>query len=239
MKSKEFNDKLKQYLIELDNIKNEKTIDEWAIDCLSFIGVNINKSSIKQMDGEEWKNISGYEELYKISNYGRMMSYHIDKSGRLMNLYKSTKGYKVVDLRKLGHPPRSMNISRLVALTFIPNPENKPCVNHKDGNKLNDFVKNLDWCTYSENTIHAINNDLIIFKRGKDHHAFGKCSKLHPRSKPIVSMDRNGNVIGKYESIQLAAKKINGSTGYLCKIIKENKTYKGLKWKYENECKIL
>ena len=66
---------------------------------------------------------------------------------------------------------KNRNVHRVIAETFIPNPNNLPCVNHKDGNKLNNSVDNLEWCTHSENTIHAYQTGLEQPMCGEQHHA--------------------------------------------------------------------
>lgn len=76
-------------------------------------------------------------------------------------------GYKVVALYK-NNKSTAKTVHRLVALAFIPNPENKPCVNHIDGNKQNNNIENLEWVTYSENTIHSFQNGLQISLKGED-----------------------------------------------------------------------
>lgn len=75
-------------------------------------------------------------------------------------------GYRHVILNR-----KNKNVHRVIAETFIPNPNNLPCVNHKDGNKLNNQVTNLEWCTYSENTTHAYRIGLEQIQCGEQHHA--------------------------------------------------------------------
>jgi hypothetical protein len=130
------------------------------------------------MLNEEWKDIKGYEGIYKVSNYGKIKNirlykhyYHtqnnkIYKDYRLIDKYKSfrqnkilinssnDKGYFIISLCK-NNISKTNRIHQLVAQHFIPNPDNKPCVNHKDGNKQNNNVSNLEWCTHKENMIHA------------------------------------------------------------------------------------
>ena len=95
---------------------------------------------------EIWKDIKGYEGLYQISNLGNVKSLKTNK-----NLYYSkSRNYLRVSLNKNGIR-KGCSIHRLVAQTFIPNPNNYPCVNHKDCNGNNNKVNNLEWCTYKQN----------------------------------------------------------------------------------------
>lgn len=86
---------------------------------------------------EEWKDIQGYEGAYKVSNTGKIMSLNYHGSGKSKELISSKpkKGYPYVGLCK-GGKVKSFKVHRLVAQAFIPNLDNKPCVNHKDGNKI-------------------------------------------------------------------------------------------------------
>ena len=107
-----------------------------------------------------WKPIKGYEGMYEVSSHGAVRSCErITADGK----HLSTKilhggcypnGYEFVCLRKDGHNRNKMT-HRLVAEAFIQNPDKSPCVNHKDGNKHNNDVTNLEWCTYSQNRKHA------------------------------------------------------------------------------------
>lgn len=115
---------------------------------------------------EVWKQILGYENMYEVSNQGRIRSLpryvkDIKKKrtrffkGRFINLsYDSNTGYFKVQLSK-DNVKNKVFVHRLVASAFIPNPENKPTVNHKDGVKINNYIDNIEWCTYSENTLHS------------------------------------------------------------------------------------
>ena len=119
---------------------------------------------------EIWKDIEGYEGLYQVSNMGsvktlRRIVAHSTGHNKILNekvlkggIYPN--GYKFVCLRK-ENTNKNIMIHRLVAQAFIPNPNNKPQVNHKDGNKLNNCVSNLEWCTPSENLKHAIDIGLV------------------------------------------------------------------------------
>lgn len=115
---------------------------------------------------EEWRDIAGLEGRYQVSNLGRVKSldreeYRRDANGgyatfkykgKVLSLVKSSHGYAIVPLGK-NKPFNSVH--RLVAGAFIPNPENKPFINHIDGDRLNNMVSNLEWCTNQENQIHA------------------------------------------------------------------------------------
>jgi len=115
---------------------------------------------------EYWKDIEGYEGNYQVSSTGKIRSVQrIVKRGnnfkpvceRLLR-YRVNKGYAYVVLSLRGKT-RTVWIHKVVASTFIPNPNNFPCVNHKDENKLNNCVENLEWCTWSYNNSY---NDLRI-----------------------------------------------------------------------------
>ena len=101
---------------------------------------------------EEWRDIPGYESFYQVSNLGNVRSIRFNKI-RNMKSWDS-HGYRAVELC-MNNNRYTVGIHRLVALTFIPNPENKPEVNHKDRNKSNNNVENLEWVTQSENVAHA------------------------------------------------------------------------------------
>lgn len=108
---------------------------------------------------ELFKDIKGYEGLYQISNLGNVKSFKPVSNGRnLKPVYR--KGYATITLRKNG-VSKIHRIHRLLAEAFIPNPKNLAEVNHIDGNKLNNNLSNLEWCTHLENMRHAFNTGLV------------------------------------------------------------------------------
>lgn len=119
---------------------------------------------------EEWLPVVGFEDIYEISNLGEIRSVNrliprpgitgdINRSGQLMTPHVTPKGYLRLQLSKNGtHANRMVHI--LVAEAFVPNPDGKPQVNHKDGHKQNNRYWNLEWCTPSENLQHAYDNGL-------------------------------------------------------------------------------
>lgn len=111
------------------------------------------------------KDIEGYEGLYSVTENGEVFSYRL---GKMLSISKNPKRYPRVSLTKDG-VSKGYNVHRLVAKTFIPNPDNKPCVNHIDGVKTNNKATNLEWCTYKENISHAVANGLHRAVSGEQH----------------------------------------------------------------------
>ena len=109
---------------------------------------------------EVWKDIKDYEGKYQISNLGRVRSliYKNNANGKIysrikiLKAFKDNKGYKRIYLKMWKR--KNAQIHRLVAQAFIENPNNKPQINHKDKNKENNNVNNLEWVTNSENQLH-------------------------------------------------------------------------------------
>ena len=151
---------------------------------------------------EIWRDIKGYEGLYQVSNLGRVRS--LDRfisqknnsgpykrliKGKLLKNGKNSQKYLLVVLSKPNNKPKVIHIHRLVAEAFIPNPENLPCVNHKDEDKQNNMVENLEWCTYKYNNNYGT-----------------KTEKLR---KPIIQVDKNNNIVKFWESAS-EVMRING-----------------------------
>ena len=112
---------------------------------------------------EEWRDIEGYEDWYEISNLGRVRS--IDNR-KILKTNFSKDGYERVTITK-DKITRNMSIHRLVAKAFIPNPYKLPQVNHIDGDKTNNNVDNLEWCTNQENHNHKMKNGLNVSLKGE------------------------------------------------------------------------
>lgn len=103
---------------------------------------------------ETWKYISGFEGIYQVSNLGRLKSFKAEPNGRVLKNTNANGDYISVVLQ-YKNKIRYVRMHRLVAEAFIPNPENKKCINHKDFNKQNNAVGNLEWVTFKENSAHA------------------------------------------------------------------------------------
>lgn len=172
------------------------------------------------------KDINGYKGKYAITEDGRVFSYPRQGSST-HGLWKAAcidrNGYKTIGL--MG---KSYYIARLVAKTFIPNPENKAQVNHIDGDTLNNNVSNLEWNTPSENILHAYRTGLAKVNKTM----LGKLGKDCPSSKPVLQYDLYGNLINNYSGASEASRmtKIDRSgISHCCK--GKIKTAGGFIWK--------
>ena len=172
----------------------------------------------------KWKNIEGFKS-YQISDTGLVKS--LPKRGNKSNFLilkesDNGKGYKKVGLNEDGKF-KQFYIHRLVAKAFIPNPENKKTVNHKNGIKHDNRVENLEWNTYSENNFHSVN----VLKR--------KSTKNNPKvCKPAAKLDDDGNVLEIYPSTR-EADRANGINGVFRVCKGKRLTCGGYKWKYYQE----
>lgn len=183
------------------------------------------------MEGEEiWKPIPEYQGIYSISNCGRIKSHRrpsVNKDGpivlkeKILKISIKSGGYPSVGLRK-AKQSKAHIVSRLVALAFIPNPENKPEVNHKNGNKLDNRVDNLEWNTPKENTRHAHKLGLVRKLIGQEN----------KKSKPISQCQPDGKLVNVYSSINLAREDGYTTSGIIKVCQGKAPYYKGFKWKY-------
>ena len=167
---------------------------------------------------EIWKDIKGYEGLYQISNLGNVRSLHWNHSNKIRLLTPFLNdGYLRVGFR-VNNVLKNYLIHVLVANAFIPNPENKPQVNHKDGNKLNNNVSNLEWVSAFENVIHAKKHNLI--------------TKNPCRWKPckINQLSLNGKIIATYPSQREASRQLNLIQARISYAIANNRPYANFLW---------
>lgn len=168
--------------------------------------------------------VRNYGDSYLISNYGRIKSLNrkvsLGKGSKIvkeliLNPIKKKRGYLTVGFWKDSERVNK-SIHRLVAEHFIPNPENKPQVNHIDGNKENNTVENLEWCTAKENITHSI----IVLNRKK-----GNC-------KPIMQLDVENNILNVFDSFAQAGRFLKTDRCKIANALNTNSLWKGYKWKY-------
>lgn len=150
------------------------------------------------MSEEIWKDIKGYEGLYQVSNLGRVKSKHRGSESILKSIINS-RGYMHVCLCK-NSTRKWFKVHRLVALHFLDNPENKPEVNHIDEDKRNNMVSNLEWCTTNYNVNYG--------------------TRTERTSKPIKVIDIANGEYNTYYSIRECARRLNLSSGNICKCLK-------------------
>lgn len=177
---------------------------------------------------EIWKDIVGYEGQYQISNLGNVLSlnYMHTRKPHLLKTRKTYDGYNRVNLCMNGKA-ESVSIHSLVAKAFIPNPDNKPQINHIDGNKDNNCVSNLEWVTGKENIHHAISTGL----RKAENHIYPK-GVSHYASKPILQYDLKGNFIKKWDCQSDAARFYNIPVGSINNCIHgRSYSFKGYLWR--------
>lgn len=164
---------------------------------------------------EVWKDVVGYEGLYQVSNLGRVKS--------CAHLVPTTNGFTRMSPSKIrincfdgnyyhvilykNRKRKICLIHRLVAEAFIPNPCSLPQVNHKDGNKLNNYVDNLEWCTAQENLLHA-------FKTG-----LATPTISHYRGVLAFRLS-DGSFVGEYKSQHEAARELGLNVAHICSVLK-------------------
>lgn len=185
-----------------------------------------------RLEGEEWRDVVGYEGDYMVSSYGRILSL-----GRYVRFHTYTKmidpclkqqhrwknGYFSVTLKKSGEK-KCLSVHRLVAIAFVPNPNNYPCIDHINDDQTDNHACNLQWCT------HKFNNS-------KEHHRLAKSLSqkgkiLSSIRKPIVQLSTNGDLIQIFSSMTDAD--LNGFQHSAIHRVIHNKlkTHRGFKWMY-------
>ena len=162
------------------------------------------------MNKETWKDIKGYEGLYQVSNFGNVRN----KKFKILKPRKNKNGYFQVNLSK-NNKHKNYYIHRLVAIMFLKNEYDYSCINHKDENKLNNNINNLEWCSYSYNNNYGIMKNL--------------CSKA------VLQYDKNHNLIKEWNSINEIERNLNIFHGSISKCCQGKlKSTGGYVFKYKN-----
>lgn len=173
-----------------------------------------NQNFYNMKETEEWKDVVGYEGLYKVSNLGNVMSLK-GKTPKLMKPAQKGNGYLYVGLNIYNKSRKNFYVHRLVAKAFIENPQNLPFVNHKDEIKTNNMVSNLEFCTQQYNNSYG-----TVLKR---------------RSKNILQYDINGSFIKEWKSAKNVQENLGICRSSICRVCKgKGKSAGGFLWRYKN-----
>lgn len=209
---------------------------------------------------EDWKPVKGYEGLYEVSNLGRVRSLDriIHTNNRFNKMIKNVKGRiikpslnsKTGYLQIILHKSKKNKlflVHRLVAESFIPNPKNKPQVNHINGIKTENFVNNLEWCTGSENVKHSfkigLSHSNFKTQSGEKHHFYGKHHQETTKVKMKLShykkvnqYDKDNNFIKEWNGIKEVEEVLKINNGNISECCRgKRKTAGGFIWRYVNE----
>lgn len=167
------------------------------------------------MTKEIFKPVKGYEKRYEVSNFGRVKS---SINGKILKPEITKNGYCRVDLYDDNGKHKHRLVHRLVLEAFVPNPNNYPQGNHKDEDKTNNHVENLEWCTPQYNSNYGTRGQRISEKQNKK----------------VAKLDTSGNVLATYKSTLEAAEQNPGTHSQnisaVCRGL--NKTHKGFVWAY-------
>ena len=172
------------------------------------------------MKKEYWKPVVGYEGHYQVSNFGRVKSIKFGKE-RILKPGTNKYGYLLVMLCKDGKV-KGFTVHRLVAEAFLPNPHNYPCVNHKDENKQNNNVSNLEWCSAQYNNTYGTRIERVAEKTTN-----GKCSK------PVLQYTLDGEFVREWKSTAECGRNGFNQGNVVACCRGKLKKYKGFLWEYK------
>ena len=173
----------------------------------------------------EWRVARGFGGKYIVSDNGVVKNI---VTGKIIKASASPHGYITVKMDRPNLSRKNAFVHRVVAEAFIPNPQNKTQVNHKDGNKANNCVSNLEWVTPSENQQHAYK---VLGRRGA---LKGKTGKMNANSIPVYQYDLDGNFVRAWDAVSDAARALGCNP---CQILNQMAgriiTCHGFLWSYE------
>lgn len=197
------------------------------------------------MEEEIWRPIDGYEGRYEVSSIGRIKSLSRKSWNghgimilreRILAPGINSRGYETVNLYINGKR-NNVLVHQIVAKTFIPNPEGKPCIDHINTNRRDNHIKNLRWCTQAENCNNILSRKKISeANRGEKHPMWGKRGADNPFSHPVSQFTKDGVYIKTFPSVLDAAKEINAGRHLIYRVLcGARKSCRGFMWRYESK----
>lgn len=189
---------------------------------------------------EVWKDIEGYEGRYQVSNLGNIKSLRYGGRYEARNLVPKVNnhGYEWVELFNNGKK-QCIQIHRLVASAFIPNPRGYPIVNHKDENPRNNQVDNLEWCDHKYNVRYSLERHIEERRKGlwgpRPPYWKGNTGNFGPykRKRPIAQVDRDGNIVRIWDCSRQIQREENKSQWSITQCCDgKRKTAYGYTWHY-------
>jgi hypothetical protein len=197
---------------------------------IQFYWINLKTDN---METEIWRDIEGWEGSHQISNFGRVKSLRRDilfSNGEIHKIkgkilkQRIKDGYYVINLAWNRTGFKTLRVHRLIGKAFIPNPYNKPEINHKNGIRNDNRLENIEWCTSSENKFHAFR---VLGKKHK-----GMRGAKNPKSKAIIQFSKDNIFIREYDTITEAAIQVGRNCTSICFALKDDwRTSGGYKWK--------
>ena len=205
--------------------------------CRNYLYVHVTNAPTIDAVPVVRKAVKGYEGYYEVDQFGRVFgldrtitvvdgerTYEKPIAGRQLKQSMHDKGYKAVSLTKDGQT-KQMFVHRIVAETFLPNPENLPMVNHKDEDKTNNFLENLEWCTAAYNRTYG---------NAIERHAKKLRGRESEKRVAVIQRSLDGEFMNWHSSIKEAAKSVNGATSAISAVCKgRRKTAYGYRWEYD------
>ena len=194
---------------------------------------------------EIWKTIPNTNGLYKVSNKGNVARFYkgyvhgrkiVKPFWKSLKTNRVSRNYREVKLSIENIVVIRKHVHRLVAQIFIPNPENKPCVNHLNGITSDNRVENLEWCTYSENELHSYR---VLGKKPSPNNT-GKFGVLSPHARKVVQLDKDMNFIKIWDAIADAGRELKIKHYNISTVCKGKRNFAGpYKWRYPEDVKHL
>lgn len=196
---------------------------------------------------EIWVDIEGFEGYFQLSNFGKIRSLdrwikhsingYFLKKGKLRKISKNGAGYAEITLRKKG-TSKTFTVHSLVGKYFVPNPYNYPILNHKDENKMNPRSDNLEWCTYSYNSMYGTCREKRKEAYGIDKMIKHANTLSANKRKKVLQYDFKGNFIKEWESARECGRNGFGQGNVSACCRGEYMQHKGYIWRYANEVSV-